>query len=284
MSSTRRGSSAATTGCSARHRRPGLGSMSARSRRRGCSWSTTRPSTHPKGPRSRSGRPMAPDTVELWVRDVGPGIPADARDRIFERFGRADTGRGVHGSGLGLSIVRAIATAHGGRVMVLSSGEGTQIGLELPRARRGREPLMAAILVAEDEVADLRVRRQGPARRRLHLHRRRQRPRRPQPRALAGLRPRAARRRAAAHGRIRGPAAAPGRRPSAPRHHAHRAHVAVRHGRRARRGADDYIPKPFRFDELLARIRIRIRRTDSAMRRARRSRTGTSGSTFARAG
>ncbi len=87
----------------------------------------------PEGTPITIGSTGRPDTVELWVRDVGPGIPADARDRIFERFGRADTGRGIHGSGLGLSIVRAIATAHGGRVMVLSSAQGTQIGLELPR-------------------------------------------------------------------------------------------------------------------------------------------------------
>ncbi len=87
----------------------------------------------PEGTPITIGSTDRPDTVELWVRDVGPGIPAEARDRIFERFGRADTGRGIHGAGLGLSIVRAIATAHGGRVMVLSSGAGTQIGLELPR-------------------------------------------------------------------------------------------------------------------------------------------------------
>ncbi len=87
----------------------------------------------PEGTPITIGSTGRPGTVELWVRDVGPGIPAEARDRIFERFGRADTGRGIHGSGLGLSIVRAIATAHGGRVMVLSSGSGTQIGLELPR-------------------------------------------------------------------------------------------------------------------------------------------------------
>jgi len=87
----------------------------------------------PEGTPITIGSTDGPGTVELWVRDVGPGIPADARDRIFERFGRADTGRGIEGSGLGLSIVRAIATAHGGRVMVLSSGTGTQIGLELPR-------------------------------------------------------------------------------------------------------------------------------------------------------
>ena len=77
-------------------------------------------------------------TVELWVLDVGPGIPPEARERIFERFGRADTRRGISGSGLGLSIVRAIVTAHHGRVVVRSGQGGTRIGLELPRSMRSR--------------------------------------------------------------------------------------------------------------------------------------------------
>jgi two-component system, OmpR family, sensor kinase len=55
--------------------------------------------------------------ARLWVRDTGPGVPDDERERIFERFARgaAGPGRG-EGAGLGLSIVRAIAEAHGGRV------------------------------------------------------------------------------------------------------------------------------------------------------------------------
>jgi signal transduction histidine kinase len=71
--------------------------------------------------------------VHLWVRDTGPGVaPADA-ERIFERFVRAETGRGVDGSGLGLAIVRAIAEAHGGRVRVDStSGQGSTFVMELP--------------------------------------------------------------------------------------------------------------------------------------------------------
>ena len=71
--------------------------------------------------------------VRLWVRDTGPGIAATDQQRIFERFGRADDGRGVDGSGLGLAIVSAIASAHGGRVEVASTlGEGTMFSLELP--------------------------------------------------------------------------------------------------------------------------------------------------------
>jgi len=63
--------------------------------------------------------------ARLWVRDDGPGVPADQQERIFERFARSDdSGRRSEGAGLGLAIVRAIAEAHGGRVE-LDSREGT---------------------------------------------------------------------------------------------------------------------------------------------------------------
>lgn len=79
------------------------------------------------------GSRISGGAVQLWVRDTGPGVaPADA-ERIFERFVRAETGRGVDGSGLGLAIVRAIAEAHGGRVRVDSTpGQGSTFVMELP--------------------------------------------------------------------------------------------------------------------------------------------------------
>ena len=54
--------------------------------------------------------------ARLWVRDTGAGVPLEYREQIFERFGRAATSDDDEGFGLGLSIVRAIARAHGGRV------------------------------------------------------------------------------------------------------------------------------------------------------------------------
>lgn len=74
------------------------------------------------------------DEVRLWVRDRGPGVAETDRRRIFERFGRAEIGRGTEGSGLGLAIVSAIAAGHGGRVVLDSEpGRGATFTLVLPR-------------------------------------------------------------------------------------------------------------------------------------------------------
>lgn len=69
----------------------------------------------------------------LSVRDVGPGIPLDAQSTIFERFQRLETNRGSDGSGLGLSIVSAIAAAHGGTVTLASAeGQGALFTIRIP--------------------------------------------------------------------------------------------------------------------------------------------------------
>lgn len=73
-------------------------------------------------------------TVELWVQDEGPGIPVGSEERVFERFGRIDTGRGIRGSGLGLPIVRSIARAHGGDVELARVGQGSRFTIVLPTA------------------------------------------------------------------------------------------------------------------------------------------------------
>jgi len=64
----------------------------------------------------------APGFVVLGVRDHGPGVPRAEQQRIFERFYRTQNTRerNVRGSGIGLSLVRHIAEAHGGRVVVTS--------------------------------------------------------------------------------------------------------------------------------------------------------------------
>jgi two-component system, OmpR family, sensor kinase len=77
------------------------------------------------------------DGVRFEVRDDGPGIPADEREHVWDRFHRTDSrvrDRTSGSTGLGLAIVRAIAEAHGGRVAADAAPEGgARIELELPR-------------------------------------------------------------------------------------------------------------------------------------------------------
>ncbi|MBA2532004.1 MAG: HAMP domain-containing histidine kinase [Nocardioidaceae bacterium] len=71
--------------------------------------------------------------VRLWVRDTGPGVAAEDARRIFERFERARGSKRSEGSGLGLSIVRAIAEAHDGHVALKSQpGSGATFTVVLP--------------------------------------------------------------------------------------------------------------------------------------------------------
>jgi signal transduction histidine kinase len=76
------------------------------------------------------------DKGSVSVIDRGPGVPADLKDRIFERFWRSRERRGSGGgAGLGLSIVSEIARAHGGRVSVADApGGGACFVLSLPLA------------------------------------------------------------------------------------------------------------------------------------------------------
>jgi signal transduction histidine kinase len=70
--------------------------------------------------------------VRVTVRDQGPGIPAELRERVFEPFARGEGPVGA--AGLGLAIVRDVLLGHGGRAYVAASGPGTEVVLELPAA------------------------------------------------------------------------------------------------------------------------------------------------------
>lgn len=79
----------------------------------------------------------------IWVRDRGPGVPADKQDVIFSRFSRGEQAGTTRpgGAGLGLSIVQAIGEAHGGRAYVDSTvGLGSIFGLEIPAPEPGSTP------------------------------------------------------------------------------------------------------------------------------------------------
>lgn len=73
-------------------------------------------------------------SVALSVRDTGEGIAPEHLPRLFDRFYKVETARGTsaQGSGLGLSIVKAIVDRHGGTVHVTSSSSGTTFQLRVP--------------------------------------------------------------------------------------------------------------------------------------------------------
>jgi two-component system OmpR family sensor kinase len=86
-------------------------------------------------------RESADGRVQIWVDDDGPGIAAEERDRVFDRFHRADAARARSdgGTGLGLAIVRAIVDAQGGRVWATDSPlGGARVVIELPGYQRTR--------------------------------------------------------------------------------------------------------------------------------------------------
>ncbi len=85
---------------------------------------------------SIGGEAIGGKKIKLWVQDDGPGIPAESKDRIFERFYRVDRARSreTGGTGLGLSIVKHIVQAHGGEVWVKSElGQGASFFFTLPQ-------------------------------------------------------------------------------------------------------------------------------------------------------
>jgi two-component system, OmpR family, sensor kinase len=101
----------------------------------------------PLGTPVRMGSAVADGVARLWMHDSGPGIaPADA-ERIFERFVKGSEHAG--GSGLGLSIVAAIAEAHGGRARVVPGGPGARVEIVVPV----RQPAVSATEAAASRTA-----------------------------------------------------------------------------------------------------------------------------------
>lgn len=89
----------------------------------------------PAGGQITLGAAAADDMVHFWVRDSGPGIPADDLAHIFNRFYRGDKARQRQegSSGLGLAIARSIVESHQGRIWAASAmGQGATFHLELP--------------------------------------------------------------------------------------------------------------------------------------------------------
>ncbi len=91
----------------------------------------------PDGHVTVTARAAARNMIEIAVRDDGPGIPIEAKERIFERFYRVDKARSREqgGTGLGLAIVKNVVQAHGGTVRVESPpGQGAEFSFTVPAA------------------------------------------------------------------------------------------------------------------------------------------------------
>ena len=71
--------------------------------------------------------------VELSVADNGPGIPAEERDKVFRRLYRVEKSRTTPGSGLGLSLVKAVADLHGATVTLRDNAPGLVVAVSFPR-------------------------------------------------------------------------------------------------------------------------------------------------------
>jgi two-component system sensor histidine kinase KdpD len=120
----------------------------------------------PAGGEVRVSIEPAGDRVAVRVRDHGPGVAADDRERVFEAFYRGASIPDSPGTGLGLAIANAIVTAHGGRIWAEDTpGGGATFAFEIPREEPGippshdlealddrREPLEPPIVSADREA------------------------------------------------------------------------------------------------------------------------------------
>jgi len=75
-----------------------------------------------------------PEKFVVSIADDGPGIPSEERDKVFRRFYRIDSNRSGEGTGLGLSLVKAVVEFHGGTVELADNRPGLKVVVTLPVA------------------------------------------------------------------------------------------------------------------------------------------------------
>lgn len=98
----------------------------------------------PAGGSIRVSAHGASEASILSVADDGPGIPPSHRDKVFQRFWRADDSRSSPGSGLGLSLVDAVAALHGAEVVLQDAAPGLRVELRFP-AQASRAEVRAVV-------------------------------------------------------------------------------------------------------------------------------------------
>jgi signal transduction histidine kinase len=89
----------------------------------------------PRSGRVTLGARKLADDLEVTVADTGPGIPAELRTKVFQRFFRLDSSRSTPGSGLGLSLVQAAADLHGVQIALDDNCPGLRVRLCFPQPR-----------------------------------------------------------------------------------------------------------------------------------------------------
>lgn len=111
----------------------------------------------PKGTRIELRLEMAATGPKGLIIDNGPGIPVEARARVFQRFFRLEHSRTTAGSGLGLSLVAAVADLHGIAVTLTDNEPGLRVELDFAPASRGdRQHTNGNTLFSQPRRADTR--------------------------------------------------------------------------------------------------------------------------------
>jgi signal transduction histidine kinase len=80
------------------------------------------------------------DTARIRVADSGPGVPAEDRERVLQRFARLDQARSQPGNGLGLALVKAVTMQHHGRLALGDNAPGLVVTIEIPALVRSAVP------------------------------------------------------------------------------------------------------------------------------------------------
>jgi signal transduction histidine kinase len=94
----------------------------------------------PKGGHITVSTAMTPQGAELTVADSGPGIPPDQRAHVIERFVRLEQSRNSPGTGLGLSLVAAVARLHGAQLSLDDNAPGLKVAIHFTRRTPAARP------------------------------------------------------------------------------------------------------------------------------------------------
>jgi signal transduction histidine kinase len=97
----------------------------------------------PKGGHIMVSTTMTPQGAELTVSDTGPGIPPEQRAHVIERFVRLESSRNSPGTGLGLSLVAAVARLHGAWLTLDDNKPGLRATMHFPRRAPAKRPVTA---------------------------------------------------------------------------------------------------------------------------------------------